>query len=88
MYGHRAGGGALQFLTGDYKAAPVPDFSVMDGADLDRWAVAWREYNKDMDRDRLDCTVLRLAGLTDPEADGVRDALRRMADARRSKKSV
>lgn len=88
MHGHPAGAGALQFMIGDYRAAPVPDFAKMTPDSLKKWAAAWRAYCRDLNRDRLDGAVMPLLGLTPSEADGVRRALARMIERRRSNRGT
>ena len=65
--GHAAGGGALQFLTGDYKRSPVPDFTKISKHDMARMTKAWLAYRDDFDRKRLDGVVLDVLGFTEHE---------------------
>ena len=65
-HGHRAGAGALQMYIADYKAAPVPDFAEMPGADLSRMSGAWLKYREGFDLSKLDDTVFDVLGF-DPQ---------------------
>ena len=61
-HGHRAGAGALQMYMADYKAAPVPDFGLMQVADLSRMSGAWLKYREGFDLSKLDDTVFGVLG--------------------------
>ena len=73
--GHPAGGGALQFLTGDYKNSTVPDFDEIGKEDVENMKKAWRNYHEDFDQKKLDSVVLNVLGFTPEEIAQMREDL-------------
>lgn len=80
--GHVAGGGALQFLIGDFRRSPVPDLGRMDPRDVERLGSAWRDYCAEADRERLDDAVLKVMGFGASERAGLARQLRLLASSR------
>ena len=70
-YGHIAGGGALQFLTTDYKNSPVPDFTKLSDVDIKKLNQAWKNYRDDFDVKELDNVVLEVLGFKLEEQDNI-----------------
>lgn len=69
--GHVAGGGALQFLIGDFARSPVPDLRRMGRGDAERLGAAWEAYCAEPDRARLDDAVLEAMGFGPSERAGI-----------------
>ena len=80
--GHVAGGGALQFLIGDFRRSPVPDLPRMDPRDVERLGSAWRDYCAEPDRDRLDDAVLDVMGFGASERAGLARQLGMLVSSR------
>ena len=80
--GHVAGGGALQFLIGDFRRSPVPDLGRMDPRDVERLGSAWRDYCAEPDRDRLDDAVLDVMGFGASERAGLARQLGMLVSSR------
>ena len=80
--GHPAGGGALQFLTGDYKNAMIPNFDVIDKKDVKNMKKAWCNYREDFDQKKLDSIVLKILEFTAEEIKQVGEELESIRNKR------
>ena len=80
--GHVAGGGALQFLVGDFARSPVPDLNRMGRGDVGRLAAAWDAYCAEPDRGRLDDDVLEVMGFGASERAGMVGRLEALISSR------
>ena len=85
--GHPAGGGALQFLTGDYKNAMVPNFDGIDKEDMENMEKAWRNYCENFDQKKLDSVVLKILGFTAEEIKQVEEELQDIRNTRLGSKN-
>ena len=84
--GHPAGGGALQFLTRDYKNALIPNFDVIDKENVKNMKKAWCNYREDFDQKKLNSVVLKILGFTAEEIKQVREELEDIRNKRLSSK--
>lgn len=80
--GHVAGGGALQFLIGDFARSPVPDLGRMGRGDAERLGAAWESYCAGRDRASLDDAVLEVMGFGASERAGICDRLGMLISSR------
>lgn len=75
IIGHPAGAGALQFMTVDYKKAPVPDFNEIPKKNVEDMKKSWIAYRNDFDQDKLDKVVLKILGFTPDECEMIKNDL-------------
>ena len=84
--GHIAGGGALQFLTGDYKKSLVPNFDKFSKSDLSKMSKAWMDYREDFNKEKLDNIVFTVLGFNEDEKKMILDKLESKINTRINKK--
>ncbi len=78
-HGHTAGGNALQFKTGDYVNAPVPDFKKIKETNqkgknktkIKQLKDAWNCFKEDYDQAALDNVVLNVLGFNKNEINAI-----------------
>ena len=80
--GRIAGGGALEFLTLDYKKSIVPDFNQLSDDYIERMGKAWITYCDDFNMDKLDESVLSMLGFSNPEQSQIKSDLQHHIDFR------